>query len=107
MIRLTSDRTKVFKNKKEDGSYYFTYSISNKRQDGNYDYMSKICKFMKNNEPEDTCVIQIEDSFMSFYTSGDKKTDYLMIMKYDILEGSKNESSKEDEISLTDDDLPF
>ena len=107
MIRLTSDRTKVFKNTKEDGSHYFTYSISNKKQDGTYEYMSKICKFMKDKEPSDTCTIKIDDSFMSFYTSGDKKNDYLMIMKYDVLEGSTSESNIGDELVLTDDDLPF
>lgn len=104
MIKITADKVKVWKNKKEDGSYYFTYSISSKKQDGTYDYMSKIIRFMKDKEPQDTCEIMIENAFQSFYVSGDKKNDYLMVLSYDVLNETNN---SKDEVELTDDDLPF
>lgn len=106
MIKLTSDKLKVWKNKKEDGTYNFSYSISSKNKDGSYEYMSKPIKFMKDKEPNDTCEIKINNAFQSFYTLNDKKYDYIMVLDYDIIE-TKNEDINIDETILSDDDLPF
>lgn len=103
MIRLTSDKLKIWKNEK-DGKVYFTFNIAHRKQDGTYEYMNKICKFMKDKEPSSTCDIKVNDAFLSFYQNGDTKTDYLMIMDYDCLSGTDNIV---DETVLTDDDLPF
>ena len=111
MIKLTSDKIKVWKNKKEDGGCNYTYSISTKKQDGTYDYMSKKIKFMKDKEPDDTCYIKINNSFQSFFQIEDKKVDYLMVTDYELLEYTNKDVQKENEskveIELTDDDLPF
>lgn len=107
MIKLTSDRLKVWKNVKEDGSVNFTYSISTKKQDGSYDYMSKKIKFMKDKAPSDTCEITILNSFQSFYEVNGIKYDYLMVTEYAILSDVKCESYTSDEVELSDEDLPF
>lgn len=104
MIKITADKVKIWRNEK-DGKVYFTYTISNKKQDGTYEYMSKICKFMKDKEPSSSCDIRINNAFQSFYQVGDSKNDYLMIMEYENLGGTEETIS--DEIVLTDDDLPF
>ena len=106
MIKLTTDRLKVWKNTHENGTVSWTYSISTKKQDGTYDYMSKKIKFMKDKEPNDTCEIMINNSFLSFYTVNDTKYDYLMVLDYDILSGG-NSSVSSDEVVLNDEDLPF
>lgn len=110
MIKITSDNLKIFRNEKPnaDGSIktYFTYSIANKKQDGSYEYMSKICRFMKDKEPKDNCKIKINNAFQSFYETNGTKNDYLMIMDYDLLDGGTTPVSS-DEITLEDDDLPF
>ena len=105
MIKITSDKVKVWKNVKEDGSINYTYSISSKKQDGSYDYMSKKIKFMKDKEPPETCEIMINNAFQSFYIVGDKRYDYLMVLDYVILSEIKKDI--EDEVKLEDDDLPF
>ena len=105
MINITSDRVKIWKNKKEDGTYNFTYSISSKKQDGTYDYMSKRVKFMKDKEPDDTCEIRIDKAFQSFFELNGLKYDYLMILEYDIITNNNNITT--DEVTLTDEDLPF
>jgi len=107
MINITSDRVKIWKNNKEDGTYNFTYSISSKKQDGSYDYMSKRARFMKDKEPNDTCEIRIDKAFQSFFELNGNKYDYLMIMEYERLGGEENKSIESEEFVLTDDDLPF
>lgn len=102
---------KVFKNEREDGSVYFTTSISNKQEDGTYKYMSKSIKFKKGEEPAYTCNIKIKNAFMSFYESGDKKYDYIMVMDYETDEEEKSNQTENyedfsEDIDLTD-DLPF
>lgn len=104
MIKMTSDRLKVWKNTKDD-KHYFTYSISNKKQDGTYEYMSKKIRFMKDKEPKDSCEIMIKDAFQSFYVADDKRVDYLMVMDYDVISGPTSDTTNE--ISVDDDDLPF
>lgn len=103
---------KVFKNEREDGSVYFTTSISNKQEDGTYKYMPKSIKFKKGEEPPYTCNIKIKNAFMSFYENGDKKYDYIMVMDYETDEEEKSNSEfyepKEDiSLDMELDDLPF
>ena len=106
---------KVFRNEREDGSVYFTTSISNKQEDGTYKYMSKSIKFKKGEEPPYTCNIKTKNAFMSFYESGDKKYDYIMVMDYETDEEEKSSQTDynkyEDfsgDVELADDDsLPF
>lgn len=100
---------KVFRNEREDGSVYFTTSISNKQEDGTYKYMQKSIKFKKDEEPAYTCNIKIKNAFMSFYEKGDKKYDYIMVMDYETDEEEKSSKNLEDfsnDIELSD-DLPF
>jgi hypothetical protein len=103
---------KVFRNEREDGSVYFTTSISNKQEDGTYKYMSKSIKFKKGEEPPYTCNIKIKNAFMSFYESGDKKYDYIMVMDYETDEEEKSNKDfyePEEDVSLDMElnDLPF
>ena len=105
MIKLTTDRLKVWKNTNENGNVSWSYSISTKKQDGSYDYMSKRLKFMKDKEPSDSCDIMINNSFLSFYEKDGNKYDYLMVLDYDVI--SENSNTTVDEVTLTDDDLPF
>jgi len=105
MIKLTTDRLKVWRNVNENGNVSWSYSISTKKQDGTYDYMSKRIRFMKDKEPNDSCDIMINNSFLSFYEVDGNKYDYLMVLDYDIING--NDSITTDEVTLTDDDLPF
>ncbi len=104
MIKLTTDRLKVFKNERE-GKTWFSFSISNKKQNGEYEYMSKTIKFRKDHEPSDSCDIKINDAFLTFSTSNDKQYDYLMVMDYELLNEEKSIEKKD--IEITDDDLPF
>ena len=105
MIKLTTDKLKVWKNVNDNGTVTWSYSISTKKQDGSYDYMKKRIKFMKDKEPSDTCEIMINNSFLSFYTLNDTKYDYLMVLDYIVLNGESSVSS--DEVKLDDEDLPF
>lgn len=102
---------KVFRNEREDGSVYFTTSISNKQEDGTYKYMSKSIKFKKGEEPPYTCNIKIKNAFMSFYENGDKKYDYIMVMDYETDEEEKSTETDNFEDFNSDvdfsDDLPF
>ena len=105
MLNVSCEKIKIWKNTKEDGTYYFTFSIASRKQDGTYDYMSKRCRFMKGKEPDESCDIKINRAFLSFYTANDKKNDYLMIMDYEQLTWEEEASSNE--TVLSDDDLPF
>lgn len=102
---------KVFRNEREDGSVYFTTSISNKQEDGTYKYMPKSIKFKKGEEPPYTCNIKIKNAFMSFFESGDKKYDYIMVMDYETDEEENSNKDLEDfdnnVVLIDDDDLPF
>lgn len=102
---------KVFRNEREDGSVYFTTSISNKQEDGTYKYMSKSIKFKKGEEPPYTCNIKIKNAFMSFYESGDKKYDYIMVMDYETDEEEKStetDYNKYEDFEISSDmELPF
>lgn len=106
MITLTSDRLKVWKNSK-DGNTYFTYSISNKNVNGEYEYMSKKIEFVRGQEPFDTCDIKIKNAFQSFYTTKDGKFDFMKVLDYEVLDQPGVQSISQNEITLSDDDLPF
>jgi len=106
MITITADKVKVWKNVKEDGSHNFTYSIANKNIDGTYSYMTKRIKFLRDQEPQDTCEIKINNAFQSFFETNGTKYDYLMVLNYDIITGP-DKSITSDEVVLNDDDLPF
>lgn len=107
MITLTSDKLRVWKNKKEDGTYNFTYSISNKKMDGTYEYMTKRIEFVKGNEPSDTCDIKIRNAFQSFYSFNENKYDYIKVLDYEVLSEQSVQSISQNEIVIDDDDLPF
>ena len=108
MIKVTSDNTLVFRNTGTDSEgnerVMFNYSISSKVGENSYKYMSKQIKFKKGEEPKETCNIKINDAFLSFYSKGEEKIDYLMVLDYEII---KEDNDEFNDIVLTDDDLPF
>lgn len=97
-------QTRIFK-KEINGRDVFSTSISNKKEDGTYENMYVGVQFKKDEQPADSCNIDIKKGFLSFYLDKNSIEHIkFVVLEYEILE--KEETEAEFQVS-TDDELPF
>lgn len=102
----------IFKNTYENKDYY-SLGLSKKNQDGTYANGYIQCQFRKGVAIENQTNIYIKDAWLSFYLKDNKTMPYVFINEYELVaDVIKNtdksvKSVKQDEIVLTDADLPF
>lgn len=109
---------KIFKNEYNDRIYY-KLGLSRKDQDKNTIYGSIECKFRKDAQVDDSKKIYIQDAWLDFYVKDKITRPYIFINKFDYVSDIVEDSKKEDvwanmgsvitddDIIITDDDLPF
>lgn len=96
-------KTRIFK-KEINGRDVFSTSISNKKEDGTYENMYVGVQFKKDEQPADSCNIDIKKGFLSFYLDKNAIEHIkFVILEYEVLE---SETEAEFQVS-TDDCLPF
>ena len=105
---------------RKDGTYGAMYStgLSKKLQDGNYENGFIRVQFKKGIELEDKTKIKIKNGWLSFYKTKSKETThYIFINEFEkIIDKEQEDPFKEfgsehktetDELTLTEEDLPF
>lgn len=99
-------QTRIFK-KEINGRDVFSTSISNKKEDGTYENMYVGVQFKKDEQPADSCNIDIKKGFISFYLDKNN-TEHLkfIILEYELLEQTGTETEVEFQVSKPD-ELPF
>lgn len=96
----------VFSNTKNDRTYY-QIGISKKDKDGKYINGYIQCQFKNGVEIPNQTNIYIKNAWLSFYLKENKTIPYVFINEYQLVADVIKETSNKDEISLSDDDLPF
>lgn len=97
----------IFSNTRDDKTYY-QIGLSKRNQDKTYTNGYIQCQFKKGVEVDNQTNIYIKDAWLSFYLKDGKTIPYIFINDYQLVaDVIKEDSFSKDEISLSDDDLPF
>ncbi len=116
-MNITTDRMHlVFRNEK-NGKVFYAIGVSKKRQDGSYENAFIPVQFKKNVNLENQTNIYIKEAWLSFYKTKDNKSVfYIFINDYETVEqvahkeyeySSITTNEIPEEMTITDDDLPF
>ena len=115
----------IFKNEK-DGKVSYSIGLSKKKEDGTYENGYMMCQFRNGVEVEDKTDIYIKEAWLTFYKKDKITVTYIFINKFETLEQTidnfksevkeKQDNSvwedfgeqvKMEDVSITDEDLPF
>lgn len=115
MISINSKYPEMIFRNDVSGYTFYSVGLTNKAEDGTYNNGSMRCKFKKGVELENKTKIYIKNGFVSFYKKDKVTIPYLFITEFEtvtdtierIKEEAKENAFNENEIELTDDDLPF
>lgn len=119
-MNIEDSRAKIIYRNEVNGKVLYSIGISHKKQDGSWEngYMS--CRFPKDADIPNKTKIMIVSAWLDFYNKDKVTHPYIFINKYEIVE-EKEEGKQdniqvpqnvktdyqEEDIQLTDADLPF
>jgi len=122
---VTENKVRIFKNINGDKVYY-SLGLVKKKQDGTYENGYMMCQFRNGVEVEDKTDIYIKEAWLTFYKKDKITVTYIFINKFETLEQTidnfksevkeKQDNSvwedfgeqvKMEDVSITDEDLPF
>lgn len=84
----------------------YSLRLSKKDKDGNYVNGFINCRFKKDVKVDDKKKIYIKDAWLDFYLKDKETKPYIFINEFEYVEDTI-EKSKEEEIVINDEDLPF
>ncbi len=124
-MNIQTDKPKtIYKYTTKDGKEFYSLGISKKKQDGSYENGFINCRFKKDINLENKTKILIKGGWLDFYVKDRITYPFIFINEFEIIQDDKQESKqteevnefsamktttkyKEDEVTLTDEDLPF
>lgn len=114
-MNIEDSRAKMIFRKEYEGRVFYTMGISHKKQDGTYENGYINCRFPKDANIPDKTRIMLVSAWLDFYIKDKATIPYIFINKYEIVEDTNKvevpqnikSNYKEEEIALTDADLPF
>ena len=116
-MNIESEKERIIYKHVKNNKTFYSIGLYKKQQDGTYlnGYMS--CRFPKDAELTDKTRIKIHEAWLDFYVKDKITYPYIFINKYEIVEINQDgelleetpevKSNYEDNIELTDADLPF
>lgn len=122
-MNIQTDKPKmIYKYTTEDGKEFYSLGLSKKKQDGTWEMGFINCRFKKDVNLDNKTKILIKNAWLDF-TIKDKKTyPFIFINEFEIVQDNKQENVqevnefsamktttdyKQDEVTLTDTDLPW
>lgn len=117
-MNIQSDKPKmIYKYKTKDGKEFYSIGLSKKKQDGTYENGFVSCRFKKDVNLENKTKILIKGGWLDFYVKERITYPFIFINDFEVIEDKQAENEfsamkttteyKEDEVTLTDEDLPF
>lgn len=118
-MNIQTDKPKtIYKYTTKDGKEFYSIGLSKKKQDGSYENGFINCRFKKDINLENKTKILIKGGWLDFYVKDRITYPFIFINEFEIVEQKQEEANefsamkttteyKEDEVTLTDADLPF
>lgn len=124
-MNIQTDKPKtIYKYTTKDGKEFYSLGLSKKKQDGSYENGFINCRFKKDINLENKTRILIKKGWVDFYVKDRITYPFIFINEFEIIQDDKQESKqveqanefsamktateyKDDEVTLTDADLPF
>lgn len=124
-MNIQTDKSKtIYKYTTKDGKEFYSIGLSKKKQDGTYENGFINCRFKKDINLENKTRILIKKGWVDFYVKDRITYPFIFINEFEIIQDDKQESKqveqanefsamktateyKDDEVTLTDADLPF
>lgn len=124
-MNIQTDKSKtIYKYTTKDGKEFYSLGLSKKKQDGTYENGFINCRFKKDINLENKTKILIKGGWLDFYVKDRITYPFIFINEFEIIQDDKQESKqteevnefsamkttteyKEDEVTLTNEDLPF
>lgn len=117
-MEIVSNRDETIFRRDFDGKALYSIGISKKNQDGSYDNGYIPVRFKKDVELDNKTKIRINTAWLDFYLTKDNKTSpYIFICDFDKVEEKKDvfaeyekltaKTKIEEQLQITDEDLPF
>ena len=117
-MNIQTDKPKmIYKYTTDKGIELYSIGLSKKREDGTYENGFMSCKFKKGIKLENKTKIMIKGGWINFDIKDKKTYPFIFINDFEVIEDKQAENEfsamkttteyKEDEVTLTPDDLPF
>ena len=112
-MNIEDSRSKTIYRNDVNGKALYSIGISHKKQDGTWENGYMNCRFPKDTDIPNKTKIMIVSAWLDFYNKDKVTHPYIFINKFELVDDNvevpqnSRTEYKEEDIKLTDADLPF